>query len=155
MRVLNVDIAPPEGFRARSPTGRSGHTGRRCPPSRLRFLPPQTWLHSPGPAKTVLDERTTLDFYAANIQGVQNVIDAIQAAGSVERTFFASSRLVCRLGDVRRSDTDYQPSTLYGLSKVRGEQLVRAAPPGLGTWTILRPTGSGAPGSGCPIATSS
>ena len=49
-----------------------------------------------------------------------------------------------------KDDTDYQPSTLYGLSKVRGEQLVRAAPPGLGTWTILRPTGIWGPWFGVP-----
>jgi len=101
-------------------------------------------------AKTVLDERTTLDHYAANIEGVQNVIDAVQAAGSVERTFFASSRLVCRLGYEPKSDTDYQPSTLYGQSKVRGEELVRAAPGRLGTWTILRPTGIWGPWFGVP-----
>lgn len=101
-------------------------------------------------AKTVLDERTTLDHYATNIQGVQNVIDAVQAAGSVERSFFASSRLVCRLGYVPKDDTDYQPSTLYGLSKVRGEQLVRSASSRLGTWTILRPTGIWGPWFGVP-----
>jgi len=101
-------------------------------------------------AKTVLDERTTLDHFAANIQGVQNVIDAVQAAGCVERTFFTPSRLVCRLGYVPKDDTDYQPSTMYGLSKVRGEQLVRAAPPGCGTWTILRPTGIWGPWFGVP-----
>ena len=101
-------------------------------------------------AKTVLDERANLTHFAANIQGVQNMIDAIQSAGSVERTFFASSRLVCRLGYMPKGDIDYQPSTLYGLSKVRGEQLVRAAPSGLGTWTILRPTGIWGPWFGAP-----
>ncbi len=49
-----------------------------------------------------------------------------------------------------KDDTDYRPSTLYGLSKVRGEQLVRAAPPGLGTWTIVRPTGIWGPWFGVP-----
>jgi nucleoside-diphosphate-sugar epimerase len=101
-------------------------------------------------AKTVLNERTNLDHYAANIEGVQNVIDAVQAVGSVERTFFASSRLVSRLGHVPKDDVDYQPATLYGLSKVRGEQLVRAAPPALGSWTILRPTGIWGPWFGVP-----
>ena len=101
-------------------------------------------------AKTVLEERATLSLYAANIEGVQNVIEAVQAAGTVERTFFASSRLVCRLGYVPKADTDYQPSTLYGLSKVRGEELVRAAAPSLGAWTILRPTGIWGPWFGVP-----
>ena len=54
-----------------------------------------------------------------------------------------------------KDDTDYKPSTLYGLSKVHGEQLVRAAASDLGTWTILRHPASGVPGSACHIATSS
>ena len=101
-------------------------------------------------AKTVLNERTDLEHYAANIQGVQNVIEAVQASGGVERTFFASSRLVFRLGHIPKDDLDYNPSTLYGLSKVRGEQLVRAAGPSLGTWTIVRPTGIWGPWFGVP-----
>lgn len=146
--VLNVDIAPPK-VPAHVPNWQQldildvGAVGRAFASFR-----PELVIHLA--AKTVLDERTTLDHYAANIQGVQNVIDAVLAAGCVERTFFASSRLVCRLGYVPKDDTDYQPSTLYGLSKVRGEQLVRAAPPGLGTWTILRPTGIWGPWFGVP-----
>ena len=146
--VLNVDIAPPKVL-AHAPNWQQldildSEALRRA----FASFRPDLVIHLA--AKTVLDERTTLDHYAANIQGVQNVIDAVQAAGSVERTFFASSRLVCRLGYVPKDDTDYQPSTLYGLSKVRGEQLVRAAPPGLGTWTILRPTGIWGPWFGVP-----
>lgn len=146
--VLNVDIAPPKAA-AHAPSWQQldildDVALRRA----FAAFRPELVIHLA--AKTVLDERTTLDHYAANIQGVQNVINAVQAAGSVERTFFASSRLVCRLGFVPKDDTDYQPSTLYGLSKVRGEQLVRAAPPSLGTWTILRPTGIWGPWFGVP-----
>ena len=146
--VLNVDIAPPkrpsqlEDWRQvdiLNPTDlREAFTSFR----------PDLVVHLA--AKTVLNERTDLAHYSANIAGVQNVIDAVQAAGSVERTFFASSRLVSRLGYVPRDDVDYQPSTLYGLSKVRGEQLVRAAPAALGTWIILRPTGIWGPWFGVP-----
>ena len=146
--VLNVDIAPPKDSRHRS----TWHQTDILEPDALRHVfasfRPELVMHLA--AKTVLEERTTLDSYAANIQGVQNVIDAIQAAGSVERTFFASSRLVCRLGYVPKADDDYQPSTLYGLSKVRGEQLVRTAPHSLGSWTILRPTGIWGPWFGAP-----
>lgn len=146
--VLNVDIAPPK-IPAHAPNWQQvdildDAALRRA----FASFRPDLVIHLA--AKTVLDERTTLDHFAANIQGVQNVIGAVQAAGSVERTFFTSSRLVCRLGYVPKDDTDYQPSTLYGLSKVHGEQLVRAAPPGLGTWTILRPTGIWGPWFGVP-----
>jgi nucleoside-diphosphate-sugar epimerase len=146
--VLNVDIAPPK-VPAHAPNWQQldildDVALRRA----FAAFRPELVIHLA--AKTVLDERTTLAHYAANIQGVQNVIVAVQAAGTVERTFFASSRLVCRLGYVPKDDTDYQPSTLYGLSKVRGEQLVRAAPASLGTWTILRPTGIWGPWFGVP-----
>jgi nucleoside-diphosphate-sugar epimerase len=146
--VLNVDIAPPK-VPAHMPHWHhldilDGTALRRG----VASFRPEVVIHLA--AKTVLEQRTTLDHYAANIQGVQNVIDAIHGAGTVERTFFASSRLVCRLGYEPKDDTDYQPSTLYGLSKVRGEQLVRAALPGLGTWTILRPTGIWGPWFGVP-----
>jgi GlcNAc-P-P-Und epimerase len=146
--VRNVDIVPPKDP-AQAPSWQKldildGDALRKA----FATFRPELVIHLA--AKTVLNERTTLDHYAANIQGVQNVIDAVQAAGSVDRTFFTSSRLVSRLGYVPKDDTDYQPSTLYGLSKVRGEQLVRSAPAGLGRWTILRPTGIWGPWFGVP-----
>jgi nucleoside-diphosphate-sugar epimerase len=70
--------------------------------------------------------------------------------GSVERSFFTSTRLVNDLGYVPKHDRDYKASTMYGLSKARGEELVRAASPALGTWTILRPTGIWGPWFGVP-----
>lgn len=146
--VLNVDIAAPK-IAAHARSWNNVDILDKAGLKRVfASFRPELVIHLA--AKTVLDERATLALYAANIEGVQNVIDAIQTAGSVERTFFASSRLVCRLGYVPKDDTDYQPSTLYGLSKVRGEQLVRAASPGLGTWTILRPTGIWGPWFGVP-----
>ncbi len=95
-------------------------------------------------ARTVLDERTTSAYYAANIAGVQNLIDAVQAAGTVERTFFVLSRL-CLPGSAMKpkDDVDYQPSTLYGLSKVRGELPVCSSPASLGTPTIRDRQGFG------------
>jgi GlcNAc-P-P-Und epimerase len=146
--VLNVDIAPPK---------KPGHAAnwlkvdildRDALSVSFASFQPDLVIHLA--AKTVLNERGALSSYAANIEGVENVIDAVKAAGCVERTFFASSRLVSRLGYIPKNDTDYQPSTLYGLSKVRGEELVRAAPSGLGTWTILRPTGIWGPWFGVP-----
>lgn len=92
-------------------------------------------------ARADLDERNNVHGYAANIDGVANVIDAIAAVGSVKRSIFASSRLVCRLGYQPKHDRDYDPSTMYGLSKVKGEELVREASPALGSWIIIRPTG--------------
>ncbi len=146
--VLNVDIAPPKTLAHAASWQQVDILDRDALSRSFASFRPDLVIHLA--AKTVLEERAKLSLYAANIEGVQNVIEAVQAAGTVERTFFASSRLVCRLGYVPKDDTDYQPSTLYGISKVRGEELVRSAPPGLGAWTILRPTGIWGPWFGVP-----
>ena len=146
--VLNVDTAPPRMPALRSSWHDADILEAEALQQAFAAFRPDLVVHLA--AKTVLNERTDLEHYAANIQGVQNLIEAVQATAGVERTFFASSRLVFRLGHVPKDDLDYNPSTLYGLSKVRGEQLVRAAGTSLGTWTIVRPTGIWGPWFGVP-----
>jgi len=88
----------------------------------------------------------TLDDYAPNVAGVENLLYAIQRAPSVRRTVCTSSQLVCHAGYVSSRDEDYRPTTLYGESKVRTEQLWRAAS-GVGReWCIVRPTTIWGPG---------
>lgn len=97
---------------------------------------PQAIVHLA--ARTDLNGSSVAD-YAANTDGVRNLIDAASAA-AVGRVLFASSRLVCRIGYQPLSPTDYQPTTAYGRSKVIGEQLVRAASDVAFEWTLVRPT---------------
>jgi GlcNAc-P-P-Und epimerase len=78
--------------------------------------------------------------YSANVEGTRNLIAAVAAAGTVRRVLFASSQLVCRVGYVPRSDTDYCPVTPYGESKVLSENIVRENMPKTITWCLLRPT---------------
>ena len=146
--VLNVDTALPKKPAHRSSWQEADILDAGALRKAFKAFRPDLVVHLA--ARTVLNERTDLEHYAANIQGVQNVIEAVQATAGVERTFFASSRLVFRLGHVPKDDLDYNPSTLYGVSKVRGEQLVRAAGTALGTWTIVRPTGIWGPWFGVP-----
>jgi GlcNAc-P-P-Und epimerase len=92
-----------------------------------------------------LAARTDLDgenvaAYSANVEGTRNLIAAVAAAGTVRRVLFASSQLVCRVGYVPRSDTDYCPVTPYGESKVLSENIVRENMPKTITWCLLRPT---------------
>jgi nucleoside-diphosphate-sugar epimerase len=91
-------------------------------------------------ARTDLDEKEKIAGYDVNIDGVRNIIDAVKAAQTVERVLFTSSQLVCKVGYVPKSDDDYLPTTLYGESKVRGEQIVRTSELAGVTWCILRPT---------------
>jgi GlcNAc-P-P-Und epimerase len=101
-------------------------------------------------ARTDLDERRSLSGYAANVAGVANVVDAIEQAGSVKRSLFASSRLVSRIGYVPADEFDYTPTTLYGQSKVEGEKIVRASTERIGLWTLLRFTSIWGPWFGVP-----
>jgi len=97
-------------------------------------------------ARVDIDSRANLTGYAANIQGVQNLIAAIRLTPSIKRTIWTSSQLVCRVGSVPRSDTDYSADTLYGESKVLMEQMVRQENSGDREWCIVRPTTVWGPG---------
>ena len=99
---------------------------------------PTVFLHFA--ARTDLNERQNLAGYAANIEGVGNVIEAIQSTDSIQRAHFTSSQLVCALGYRPHDEYDYRPSTLYGQSKVLTERIIRAAENLGAVWTILRPT---------------
>ncbi|HEV2813924.1 MAG TPA: NAD(P)-dependent oxidoreductase [Solirubrobacteraceae bacterium] len=82
---------------------------------------------------------TTLADYAVNYDGTRTVVDAARGRSSLERVVFASTRLVCRIGYIPRSDDDYAATTPYGESKIEAEKLVRAS--GLDVpWVIVRPT---------------
>lgn len=78
--------------------------------------------------------------YAVNVEGTRNLVGAVAASGTVRRALFASSQLVCRVGYVPRSDTDYCPSNPYGESKVLSESIIREGMPKAITWCLLRPT---------------
>jgi len=89
-------------------------------------------------AKTGLDEKNLSEF-KTNMDGVENIVRVLKETPSVERVIFTSSLLVCKMGFVPKNDTEYKPTTLYGQSKVRGEQIVRSAKDLPYVWTIIRP----------------
>jgi len=101
-------------------------------------------------ARTDLEGRSVRD-YVVNTKGVESVVDAALGCDAVRRVVFASSRLVCKIGHVPSSDSDYSPTTAYGESKVLGEKMVQAraadAPWG---WIQVRPTSIWGPWFGVP-----
>ncbi len=99
---------------------------------------PSIFLHFG--ARTDLDEKKNIGGYSANIEGVYNVLDAIGSTSSILRVVFASSQMVCKLGYIPQDELDYQPSTLYGQSKVLMELIIRSAGDVDAIWTIVRPT---------------
>jgi nucleoside-diphosphate-sugar epimerase len=88
-------------------------------------------------ARTDLDENKSLKGYAANIEGVANMIDLVNAA-PVKRTIYASSRMVCRIDYIPNSFEDFCPPNLYGESKMIGEKMVRET--AIGDYVVIRPT---------------
>ena len=90
-------------------------------------------------ARTDLSEKSNISGYGANIGGVENLLNAINATASIRRVLIASSMLVCRLGHVPTHSLDYQPDTLYGESKVLTEKITAAGKLSC-TWSIVRPT---------------
>lgn len=87
-----------------------------------------------------------IEDYSANIEGVENLIDAIQCTPSVKRCIVTSSQLVCKIGYIPQGPEDYQPTTFYGQSKVRTEQIIRQQDGGGVEWCIVRPTTIWGPG---------
>jgi len=77
--------------------------------------------------------------YTPNIDGVRTVLDCAGEYGGLQRAVFASSRLVCALGEAPVSEYDYFPPNFYGRSKAIGESLVRMHGAGI-PWVIVRPT---------------
>ena len=99
-------------------------------------------------ARTDLNEKHDIGGYAANIDGVRNVIEAVRHTPSIRRAIFTSSQLVCQVGHVPTEMEEYYPNTLYGQSKVLTERIVKDADGGGVEWCIVRPTTVWGPGMG-------
>jgi nucleoside-diphosphate-sugar epimerase len=99
-------------------------------------------------ARTDLDGKT-LDDYAANTQGVENIIKVAQQVPSLKKIIIASSMLVCSLNYKPKNQFDYHPTTIYGESKVITEKIVWNNPPDC-DWAIVRPTSIWGPWFGYP-----
>lgn len=106
--------------------------------SEVRRVSPDALIHLA--ARIDLNETRDLNGYAANIDGVRNVIEAVRQTPTIRRAIYTSSQLVCRVGYVPISDTEYCPNTLYGQSKVLAETIVREENGGGIEWCLTRPT---------------
>jgi nucleoside-diphosphate-sugar epimerase len=97
-------------------------------------------------ARTDLDEKRDLRGYAANTDGVSNLIAAVRRTRCVRRVVYTSSQLVCAIGHVPTGMDDYCPGTLYGESKVLTERIVKQSDGGGVDWCLVRPTTVWGPG---------
>jgi len=99
-------------------------------------------------ARTDLDGKTP-DDYSSNTLGTINLLKISDKLTNLKRVIFTSSMLVCRPGYIPTKDSDYNPSTAYGESKVEMEKIIRDYNPNY-SWCIIRPTSIWGPGFGVP-----
>ena len=109
----------------------------------VRGLGPEQIVHLA--ARTDISSDSVIK-YNANIEGVANLLQAVLSTASVSRVLWTSTQLVSRVGRIPKHDTDFDPDTSYGESKVIGERMVRSMDGGGREWTILRPTTVWGPG---------
>jgi nucleoside-diphosphate-sugar epimerase len=134
--VLNFDLAPPQNLEHDRLFHKGDIRDAATLTAALRDYRPELVVHLA--ARTDLDGRSLAD-YDTNMNGVQNMIGAIRAAGTTTRAIFASSRYVHRTEVFPQRDDDYSPFTLYGESKVATEKIIRGS--GLEIpWVLIRPT---------------
>ena len=93
---------------------------------------------------------TNAQYYSANIEGVDHIINIAEALPAVKKVIYTSSMYVCQPGYVPKNFDDYKPHTPYGDSKVQGELKVKALKNSRHQWTIIRPTSIWGPWFGIP-----
>jgi len=81
----------------------------------------------------------TLEDYSSNTDGTKNVKDVLKLSNNISMVVFVSSQGVCN-GDDHGDESFYNPVTLYGQSKVIGEELVKTDREICYPWVIVRPT---------------
>jgi nucleoside-diphosphate-sugar epimerase len=135
--VLSIDLEPPQDLSHAPFFHPADIRDASAILDLMRGFSPDFVIHLA--AKTGMDE-SALNVFEANLTGVDNIMGAARACGTVQRIAVTSSLLVCRNGYIPRSDTDYCPPNAYGRSKVETELRTRAIPPDDLPWVICRPT---------------
>lgn len=97
-------------------------------------------------AETRLTHGNNSEFYLANTKGVENLILATEGLLNLKKIIFTSTKLVCEY--ITDNLFDYNASTKYGLSKVKGEEFVMNANLSFQS-IIVRPSSHWGPWSLC------
>lgn len=135
--LLNLDIKPPQ-------ITKHNAFWKECDvldADRLQLLlnqfKPEWVIHLA--ARTDLDGNKSIDEYAVNFVGTQNLCLALRQIASVQRVLFFSSMYVCQPGYRPSNSEDFCPHTIYGKSKQLMEEFIRNYKHQY-DWTIIRPT---------------
>jgi len=147
VRVLNIDIAQPRNIKHFQHWKKVDIRDAEALKTVFNEYSPTHVIHL---AARVDLKGKKLSDYSSNIEGVENLITAINLCKTVKKTIFASSMLVCGVGHVPKNYYDYNPSTVYGASKVKTEEIIRANKDMSCAWNIVRPTSIWGPWFGEP-----
>ena len=136
--MVNLDIAPPRNPAHRELWQRVDLLEPTGLERVIRDFDPHVVFHLA--ARADLDERAGMRGYAANIEGVTNILKAVESLKQIRRMVVTSTQLVCRPGYTPRNETDYMPHTIYGRSKIETERITRAWKNPPCPWVLVRPT---------------
>jgi nucleoside-diphosphate-sugar epimerase len=89
-------------------------------------------------ASDILVTLTRIEDFTTTINGTHNVIAVAQELPNLQRFIHVSTQYVVKPGVVPKSETYYQPHTVYGEAKAKSETFLW--PSTLKDWLILRPT---------------
>lgn len=148
--VINLDIKPPRNPEHHSVWKACDILDGPLLDRTIRDFGPDYVVHLA--ARTDLKETRDIRGYAANTDGVSNLVKTLSRCPTLRRVLFASSRMVCAIGYRPTHEEDYCPPNPYGRSKVITEQIVRAASLDC-EWTLVRPTSIWGPWFGIPYKT--
>ena len=146
VRILNIDIAEPKILGHGGVWQNVDIRGEEKLKEIVMSFSPDYVIHLA--ARTDLNGKTLQD-YDANIQGVTNLLGALEKVPNLKQAVFASSMYVCEPGYMPKDFEDYAPHTLYGESKVETERRIKEWNPKY-TWSIIRPTSIWGPWFGEP-----
>ncbi|MEZ0129972.1 NAD-dependent epimerase/dehydratase family protein [Flavobacterium sp. LBUM151] len=99
-------------------------------------------------ARTDLNGKCIKD-YNVNVLGVENLLRVANELKTLNKIIITSSVLVCYGGYYPKNQFDYAPTTIYGESKVKTEEIVWNNKPQC-DWAIIRPTSIWGPCFGIP-----
>ena len=144
--VLNLDFHKPKLSKLESVTTSCDIDAFSELNSKIIEFSPDYIIHLA--ARTDLDGKSLND-YSANILGVENLMKILPLLSNFKKVIITSSMLVCHTGYCPKNQFDYAPSTLYGESKVKTEEIVWNNKPQC-DWAIIRPTSIWGPWFGVP-----
>lgn len=134
-RILNLDILPPRNL-AQSSSFLYCDINNHSDVSRIfQDFQPDYIFHLA--AATGIGD-IPLENFSTNYNGVSSVVAALKYCKSLKRIIFASSLLVCKVGYIPQSTSEYCPTTNYGISKMKGELVVKESANSF-PWSIVRP----------------